>query len=43
MESVKDTGIGIPQTLDGQNTDSLGLMIVKNFTKQIKGKILLER
>ncbi|UKO98207.1 PAS domain S-box protein [Nostoc sp. UHCC 0870] len=43
MLIVKDTGIGIPQTLDWQNTDSLGLRIVKNLTRQIKGKILLER
>jgi PAS domain S-box-containing protein len=40
---VQDTGIGIPQLLDWQNTDSLGLRIVKNLTRQIKGKIILER
>ncbi|HIK07431.1 MAG TPA: PAS domain S-box protein [Trichormus sp. M33_DOE_039] len=40
---VKDTGIGIPSLLDWQNTDSLGLRIVKNLIRQIKGKIILER
>ncbi|KAB8316427.1 PAS domain S-box protein [Tolypothrix campylonemoides VB511288] len=41
--TVGDSGIGIPETLDWQNTSSLGLRIVHNLTKQLKGNILLER
>lgn len=41
--TVSDSGIGIPETLDWQNTKSLGLRIVHNLTKQLKGNILLER
>jgi len=40
--TVGDSGIGIPETLDWQNTNSLGLRIVHNLTKQLKGNILLE-
>ncbi|WP_414753493.1 PAS domain S-box protein [Anabaena sp. CCY 9910] len=39
---VKDNGIGIPETLDWENANSLGLRIVKNLVRQLKGKILLE-
>lgn len=41
--TVGDSGIGIPEILDWQNTNSLGLRIVHNLTKQLKGNILLER
>ncbi|BAY43502.1 two-component hybrid sensor and regulator [Scytonema sp. HK-05] len=41
--TVGDSGIGIPETLDWQNTNSLGLRIVHNLTKQLKANILLER
>ncbi|QLE43852.1 PAS domain S-box protein [Nostoc sp. C052] len=39
---VQDTGIGIPETLDWENSNSLGLRIVKNLVRQLKGNILLE-
>ncbi len=40
---VADDGIGLPIDLDWQNTQSLGLLIVKNLVKQIKGSITLDR
>ncbi|MEH1869830.1 MAG: PAS domain S-box protein [Nostoc sp.] len=39
---VKDTGIGIPKTFDWDNSNSLGLRIVKNLVRQLKGNIFLE-
>lgn len=39
---VKDNGIGIPETLDWENSKSLGLRIVKNLVRQLKGNIILE-
>ncbi|GAB1542755.1 hypothetical protein NUACC21_54290 [Scytonema sp. NUACC21] len=41
--TVSDSGIGIPESLDWSNTHSLGLRIVHNLTRQIKGNITLER
>jgi PAS domain S-box-containing protein len=41
--TVSDSGIGIPETLDWKNTNSLGLRIVHNLTRQLKGNIALER
>ncbi|MEC4816155.1 MAG: PAS domain S-box protein, partial [Scytonema sp. PMC 1069.18] len=41
--TVSDNGIGIPETLDWKNTNSLGLRIVHNLTRQLKGNINLER
>lgn len=38
---VKDTGVGIPANLDWENTNSLGLRIVKNLVRQIKGNVIL--
>lgn len=40
--TVSDSGIGIPETLDWQNINSLGLRIVHNLTRQLKGNIALE-
>lgn len=40
--TVSDSGIGIPETLDWQNSNSLGLRIVRNLTKQLKGNISLD-
>ena len=40
---VKDNGIGFPEDLDYQNTDSLGLQMVNSLTDQIDGEIILER
>jgi PAS domain S-box-containing protein len=41
--TVKDNGIGFPEDLDYQNTDSLGLQIVNSLTDQIDGEIELDR
>jgi len=41
--TVKDNGIGFPEDLDYQNTDSLGLQIVNSLTDQIDGEIELNR
>lgn len=41
--NVKDNGIGFPQDLDFQKTDSLGLQIVNSLTSQIDGEIELNR
>ncbi|GAA6622491.1 histidine kinase dimerization/phosphoacceptor domain -containing protein [Scytonema sp. NUACC26] len=40
---VSDTGIGIPDSLDWSNTNSLGLRIVHNLTRQLKGTLTLDR
>lgn len=36
---IKDNGIGFPEDLDYKNTDSMGLELVNNLTKQIDGII----
>jgi two-component sensor histidine kinase/CheY-like chemotaxis protein len=41
--TVGDSGIGIPENIDWQSTKSLGLRIVHNLTRQLKGTISLER
>lgn len=41
--TVKDNGIGFPEDIDFQNTDSLGLQIVNSLTNQIDGEIKLNR
>ena len=41
--TVKDNGIGFPEDLDYQNTESLGLQIVTSLTDQIDGEIQLDR
>jgi PAS domain S-box-containing protein len=41
--TVGDNGVGIPETLDWQNINSLGLRIVHNLIRQLKGNIFLER
>ncbi|MBM0743771.1 PAS domain S-box protein [Phormidium sp. CLA17] len=38
---VMDNGIGIPTTIDWQNSPSLGMRIVRNLVHQIKGDITL--
>jgi PAS domain S-box-containing protein len=39
---VGDSGVGIAENFNWQNTNSLGLRIVHNLTRQIKGNISLE-
>jgi two-component sensor histidine kinase len=41
--TVKDNGIGFPEYLDYQNTDSLGLQLINSLTSQIDGEIELDR
>lgn len=41
--TVADNGIGIPEELDFQNTNSLGLQLVNILAKQIGGRIELKR
>ncbi|MBD2663290.1 signal transduction histidine kinase [Richelia sinica FACHB-800] len=40
--SVSDNGIGIPENLNWENSRSLGLRIVNNLTRQLKGNIRFE-
>lgn len=40
---VNDNGIGLPETLDFRNTESLGLQLVCILTQQLKGNIQLDR
>jgi len=40
--TIKDNGVGFPEDLDFQNTDSLGMQIVNSLTDQIDGKIELD-
>jgi len=41
---VGDNGIGIPESLDWKNTDSLGLKLVSGLVeRQLQGKIELVR
>jgi two-component sensor histidine kinase len=40
---IKDNGIGFPNDIDFQNTDTLGLQIVNILVEQIDGCIELER
>lgn len=40
---VKDNGIGIPENVGIENTDTLGLQLVNNLTNQLDGKIELDR
>ena len=35
----RDSGVGIPESIDFNNPKSLGLTVVQNLTKQIDGKI----
>ena len=39
--TVKDNGIGFPDTLDYKNTESLGMQMVNSLTEQIDGEIEL--
>ena len=40
--TIKDNGVGFPEDLDFQNTDSLGMQIVNSLTDQIDGEIELD-
>ncbi|UTB32928.1 MAG: ATP-binding protein [Methanobacterium sp. ERen5] len=40
---VEDDGVGFPEDIDLDNTDSLGLRIVNSLTEQIDGELLLDK
>ena len=40
---VKDDGVGFPEYLDYENSDSLGLQMIVSLTNQINGNIKLNR
>lgn len=40
---VTDDGIGFPEDIDLENTDSLGLQLITTLTNQIEGKIYLDQ
>lgn len=40
---ICDHGVGIPADLDIENTESLGLQLVRNFTAQLQGTFILKR
>lgn len=37
--TVEDNGVGFPRGVDLQNTETLGLQLINDLTKQLKGKI----
>jgi len=39
---VKDDGVGLPAELDIENTESLGLKLVKMLTKQLEGELQVQ-
>jgi PAS domain S-box-containing protein len=41
--TVSDNGIGFPEDLDYNNTDTLGMLIVNSLTDQIDGELNLEK
>lgn len=41
--NVSDNGSGIPENIDPENPDSLGLQLVKLLTDQLEGEIILKR
>ena len=40
---VFDDGVGLPEGVDYNNSDSLGLKLISTITKQMKGKISIKR
>ncbi|HEX2959811.1 MAG TPA: sensor histidine kinase, partial [Chitinispirillaceae bacterium] len=41
--SVSDNGVGIPENIDIQNLDSLGLQLVTSFVDQLDGELEIKR
>jgi two-component sensor histidine kinase len=41
--TISDNGVGLPDDLDFQNTESLGLQLVNSLTNQLDGKIEVNR
>jgi two-component sensor histidine kinase len=40
---IGDNGIGLPEELDFNNIESLGLLLVNSLTEQIDGKLTINR
>lgn len=40
---VRDNGVGFPEDIDFQNTETLGLRLIQTLTHQMKGTIELDR
>ncbi len=41
--TISDDGVGIPENVNPEKTESLGLQLVNNLTNQIEGEIVLDR
>ena len=41
--TVSDNGIGIPDEIDPENTETFGMQLIKYLTKQLKGTIELDK
>ena len=40
---IRDNGIGLPEELDFNNLETLGLLLVNNLTEQIDGELTINR
>jgi two-component sensor histidine kinase len=40
---IKDNGIGIPEDVDLERTDSLGMQLINNLTEQINADLCIRR
>jgi len=40
---IRDNGLGLPEKLDFDNLESLGLRLVKSLTEQIDGELTINR
>jgi len=40
---VEDDGVGLPEELNVEATDTLGLQLVNDLTKQIQGRLEVDR
>ena len=43
MLRVSDNGVGLPEEIDFQKTETLGLQLINNLVKQIDGAIKLDK
>ncbi|MEO0458230.1 MAG: histidine kinase dimerization/phosphoacceptor domain -containing protein [Cyanobacteria bacterium P01_A01_bin.114] len=41
--SFRDNGVGLPQSIDTENSESLGLKIIFNLTEQLGGSLVIKR
>ena len=40
---ISDNGVGMPEEIDFKNTNGFGLLLIEALTKQLEGKIRIER